>query len=99
MVSTLVAAVIVCQAQFNFQKVWSQSMSVSQGQRALVGEVEEFRVYLRSESGSSYQIEIFDPKIPARYYAGGKIASGEQSPLKWTYWERDRMVEVDCRAE
>lgn len=50
---------------------------------------------VKSLGNNQYEIEVFNPNIPARYYSTGVLKTAGDF-LKWASWDREAIFEIAC---
>lgn len=50
---------------------------------------------VKSMGNNQYEIEVFNPNLPARYYSTGVLKTAGDF-LKWASWDREAIFEIAC---
>jgi len=89
----LSATEISCFVEKNLSPVLEFTEEVAVGERISIGEIDQFKFYLKSLNYNQFEIEIYDRETPSRQYTEG---SGEN--LKWTLWSREVLLNINCKS-
>lgn len=88
-----------CFGYASTQLIFQQKVNLAKQPQVALPKLAALTTKLQALGSDVFELEIFDPNIPARSYASGKMASAKDF-LKWTYWDRESLLEIKCvRAE
>ena len=87
---------LLCSIKLNTEKVSEQRREVASGEAAAFGVVDGYRFKVTNQGGSKFEIEVFDPTIPARHYATGSLKDSTDV-VQWSFWSQDVILDASCR--
>lgn len=92
---TLKAENLVCTIKKNTSVVYNQNINLSTRSSYLFPEVDGLRSNIKNLGSSQFEIEVFDPRQPARNYSNA-ILKEDNSYLKYSMWDREILLEIVC---
>jgi hypothetical protein len=90
------AEVLLCQIKENTKLAITRKVLVAPGAKVLFADVNGFRFTINSGGSGQFEIETFDPNVPARTYAQGRLQS-LSDVLKSSLWTRYVLLETSCQ--
>ncbi|NUM88948.1 MAG: hypothetical protein HUU37_07075, partial [Bdellovibrionales bacterium] len=96
MTSLLLGVLLLCEVREAGDLVMERRVSVGDRATVDVGEAGALRMKVSHRGGSVFEVEVFDPSLPARSYAEGTLREmGDR--VTWSFWSRDALRSAGCR--
>tara|TARA_B110001454_G_C12723226_1_gene435958 strand:- start:20962 stop:21300 length:339 start_codon:yes stop_codon:yes gene_type:complete len=86
-----------CSASHNTKVIYTQRINIDTRSRGEVKlpQVDYITPKLKSMGNNQYEIEVFNPNVPARYYSTAVLKTAGDF-VKWASWDRDAIFEIGC---
>lgn len=96
MTSLLLGVLLLCDVHENLDLVMERKVSVGDRATVDVGEAGALRMKVSHRGDSNFEVEVFDPSLPARSYAEGVLREAGDR-VSWSFWSRDALRTASCR--
>lgn len=82
--------------QVVFEKYVNLDRLADRGSKLVLGRIGELESSIRSVEDGSFELQLYDPTQPARYYTTGPIDQDSKS-LELAIWSHHQNVDFACR--
>lgn len=94
-VTQVYATTLNCSTSINTELIGSSQFEIETGEQVTYESYDGFQLMVNKHSDVDYELEIYNPYIPSRSYAGG-ILKNFDDKLSWSYWTRDILIGTVC---
>lgn len=91
------ASTLDCSGIHNTKTIYTQRITMDGRSRGEVKlpQLSYVTPKIKSMGNNQYEIEVFNPNVPARYYSTAVLKTAGDF-LKWASWDRDAIFEITC---
>ncbi|GEM_PF-2842576 len=86
-----------CSGIHNTKTIYTQRINIDGRSRGEVKlpQLSYVNPKVKSLGNNQYEIEVFNPNVPARYYSTAVLKTAGDF-LKWASWDREAIFEIAC---
>ncbi len=78
------------------QVIVERRVEVGEQQKVLFFEYKDFRFEISNFSNTDFEIEVYDPNVPARTYSRSRLIN-KSDYVSWSLWTRYASLDMECR--
>lgn len=91
---------LLCVGKSAFRTVFEEKIelriSSSHSTWMFLGKIGQIEASIRQTSNQGFELQLYDPTLPARYYSSGDISSSSNG-IELAIWSHRENVDLSCR--
>ncbi len=89
---------LMCTVKMSTEIVSEDEVIAPLGIAKSFGELDPYRFKITKLGDAQFEVEVFDPSLPARSYSQGILRQAGDE-VKWAFWSSDVLLDVACRLK
>lgn len=89
------ASKLNCQLEVNAEKIFSEIVEVSDGERISFFAKGEYKLFINQRGAEEFELEILNHDVPSRSYVKSNLVKMNDL-IEYSLWNRDILFELKC---